>query len=296
MKQGVLITAFNQFGLLKKLIDFFDDDFSILIFLDKKSNYSEEEIEILRNSRNVVFLTRLFNVNWGGPKQLKSRLLLAEEALKFKDLEYFHFITGQDFPIKNCDYIKDFILNNKGKEFIGNTELPKKEWIGNGGLDRMRYYYFHDYINYKTRIGKRVLKASRFLQKLLKVNRKFPEGFPKLFGGSPFWTLSYPCLKYVVDYTKENPKFLKRFDFCFAATEIYFQTILMNSYFKENVVNKSLRYIDYERRNNYSPAFLDETDYEKLLASDALFARKFKFPTSEKLISKLEANILYPSK
>ena len=109
MKQGVLITAFNQFALLKKLVDFFDDDFSILIFLDKKSNFSEDEIEILRNSRNVVFLTRLFNVNWGGPKQLKSRLLLAEEALKFPDIEYFHFITGQDFPIKSCDYIKNFI-------------------------------------------------------------------------------------------------------------------------------------------------------------------------------------------
>ena len=292
MKQGILITAFNQFKLLKKLVDFFDDDFSILIFLDKKSNFSEEEIETLRNSRNVVYLTRLFNVNWGGPKQLKSRLLLSEEALKFHDIEYFHFITGQDFPIKSCEYIKNFIRTNKGKEFIGNTELPKKEWIGNGGLDRMRYYYFHDYINYKTKVGKRVLKASRFLQKLLKVNRKIPEGFPKLYGGSPFWTLSYPSLKYVVDYTKENPKFLKRFDFCFAATEIYFQTILMNSHFRENVINKNLRYIDYQIRNNYSPAFLDETDYEKLLASDALFARKLRYPTSEKLILKIEENIL----
>lgn len=292
MKQGILLTAFNQFALLKKLVDFFDNDFSILIFLDKKSNLSENEIEILRKSRNVVFLTRSFNVNWGGPNQLKSRLLLAEEALNFPDLEYFHFITGQDFPIKSCDYIKNYIQTNKGKEYIGNTELPKKEWIGNGGLDRVRYYYFHDYINYRTRVGKRILKGSLFLQKLFKINRKIPEGFPKLYGGSPFWTLSYPCLKYIVDYTKENPDFLKRFEFCFGATEIYFQTILMNSHFKENVINKNLRYIDYKTRNNYSPAYLDETDYEKLLASDALFARKLRYPTSEKLILRIEKNIL----
>ena len=295
MKQGILLTAFNQFALLKKLVDFFDDDFSILIFLDKKSNFSEDEIEILRKSRNVVFLTRSFNVNWGGPNQLKSRLLLAEEALKFPDLEYFHFITGQDFPIKSCDNIKSYIQANAGKEFIGNTELPKKEWIGNGGLDRVRYYYFHDYINYRTRVGKRILKGSLFLQKLFRINRKIPEGFPKLYGGSPFWTLSYPCLKYIVDYTKENPDFLKRFEFCFGATEIYFQTILMNSHFKENVINKNLRYIDYQTRNNYSPAFLDETDYEKLLASDALFARKLRFPISEKLILIIEENILHTS-
>ncbi len=292
MKQGVLITAFNQFNLLKKLIDFFDEDFSILIFLDKNSKFSSEEINILKNSRNVVFLTKLFNVNWGGPKQLRSRLLLAEEALKFTDLEYFHFITGQDFPIKSLDYIKHFIEANKGKEFIGNTELPKKEWIGNGGLDRMRFYYFHDYINYKTKVGKRILKVLLLIQKLLHINRKFPQEFPKLYGGSPFWTLSSPCLKYIVDYTKSNPQFLKRFDFCFAATEIYFQTILMNSHFKDKVVNKNLRYIDYERRNNFSPAFLDETDYEKLVISEALFARKLKLPYSEELILKIEKNIL----
>ncbi len=292
MKQGILITAFNQFKLLKKLIDFFDEDFSIFIFLDKKSKFSDTEIEILRNSRNVVYLSKIFNVNWGGPRQLKSRLLLAEEALRFTDLEYFHFITGQDFPIKSSQYIKEFMQANKGKEFIGNTKLPKKGWIGNGGLDRLRYYYFHDYINYKSRIGKRILRVALFLQKLLNIDRKIPEGFPVLYGGSPFWTLSYPCLKFIVDYTKANPQFLKRFDFCFGATEIYFQTILMNSHFKENVINKNLRYIDYQPRNNCSPAFLDETDYEKLLVSDALFARKLRYPTSEKLISLVEENII----
>ncbi len=292
MKQGVLITAFNQYDLLKKLINFFDDDFSILIFLDKKSNFSDEEVEILRNSKNVVYVTRLFNVNWGGPKQLKSRLILAEEALKFPDLEYFHFITGQDFPIKSCSYIKEFLKANKGKEFIGISELPHEKWKGNGGLDRLRYYYFHDYINYKTRIGKRILKGLLFIQKLLRINRKIQEGFPKLYGDSPFWTLSYSCLKYIIDYTKQNPMFLKRFEFCFAATEIYFHTIIMNSPFKEQVVNNNLRYIDYQHRNNYSPAFLDETDFEKLFASDALFARKIRYPTSEKLIEKIETQIL----
>ena len=290
MKQGVLITAFNEFGLLKKLIDFFDDDFSIFIFLDKKSNFSQGQIETIKNTKNVVFFTQPYNVNWGGPKQLKSRLLLAEEAVKHTDLEYFHFITGQDYPIKSCDYMKKFLMANKGKEFILKTELPKKEWVGNGGLDRLRYFYLYDFFNVKTRIGRKLINWSLKIQKSLQINRKLPKGFPKLYGGSPFWTLSYPCLKYVVEYTKENPKVLKRFDFCYAATEIYFQTIIMNSVFRENVVNKGLRYIDWHRKHKSSPAILDETDYEKLLASDAFFARKFKIPISEKLMFMLDEN------
>lgn len=291
MKQGVLITAFHQFDLLKKLIDYFDDDFSILIFLDKKSNFSEDQIKTLRNSKNIVFLTKPYTVNWGGPKQLKSRLLLAEEGLKFPDLEYFHFITGQDFPIKSCDYFKKFLKANRGKEFIRSTELPKKDWIGNGGLDRMRYYYFYDYFNYYSKIGRKLIIGLVHFQKLLKITRKIPEGFPKLYGGSASWTLSYPCLKYIVDYTKANPNFLKRFEYCFAATEIFFQTLVMNSPMKENVVNRNLRYSDWQQGNKSTPAILDETDYEKLAASEALFARKFKFPDSKKLILKLEENL-----
>ena len=60
---------------------------------------------------------------------------------------------------------------------------------------------------------------------------------------------------------------------------------------KENVVNKSLRYSDWHKGKKSAPATLDETDYEKLAASEALFARKFNFPDSEKLILKLEENI-----
>jgi len=291
MKQGVLITAFNQFNLLKKLVDFFDDDFSILIFLDKKCNFSENEIETLRNLKNVVFLTKPYVVNWGGSKQLKSRLLLAEEAVKYTDLEYFHFITGQDYPIKSCDYMKKFLNANKGKEFIRYDELPRKDWNGNGGLDRMRYYHFFDYFNYYTKNGRKMIVRLVRLQKFLKINRKISEGFPKLYGGFPFWTLSYPCLKYIVDYTKENPNFLRRFEFCFAGTEIFFQTLIMNSPMKENVVNKSLRYSDWHKGKKSAPSVLDETDYEKISASEALFARKFTFPDSEKLILKLEENL-----
>jgi hypothetical protein len=79
----------------------------------------------------------------GRPKQFMPAPA-AEEALHFR-FEYFHFITGQDFPIKTA-LTSDFMQANKGKEFISNTNCPKKNGSAMVELDRMRYYYFHDYI------------------------------------------------------------------------------------------------------------------------------------------------------
>jgi len=296
MKQGILITAFNEFALLTKLINCFDDDFSLFIFLDKKSKFSRSEVDLLSKSKNVVFLTQEFNVNWGSYKQLKSRLVLAEEAVKYADLEYFHFITGQDYPLKSCAYIKDFLTQNKGKEFLQNSELPLKGWAGNGGFDRINYYHLHDYIDCRSWIGKRLNRESVRFQKALRIFRKTPPDFPKLFGGSPFWTLSYPCLKFVIDFTKENPKFLKRFEFCHSVTEIYFHTIIMNSPFKDHVVNRNYRYIDYELRgkakNIFPTTILDDSDYERLLNTDALFGRKFSYQISNHLIQRIDKELL----
>ncbi len=59
----------------------------------------------------------------------------------------------------------------------------------------------------------------------------------------------------------------------------------MNAPFAEKVVNNNLRYIDWVARNGNNPAVLDETDFEKVMDSNAFFARKFEYPVSEKLMN-----------
>jgi hypothetical protein len=86
-----------------------------------------------------------------------------------------------------------------------------------------------------------------------------------------------------MNYTERNPSLLKRLRFTFCADEIYFQTILMNSPLKNKVINNNLRFIDWTKRNGSFPANLDESDFQMLVESDKIFARKFDFPVSEKL-------------
>jgi hypothetical protein len=56
--------------------------------------------------------------------------------------------------------------------------------------------------------------------------------------------------------------------------EIFFQTILLNSHFKSQLVNDNLKYVDWSDLLAH-PAILLTRDYEKLIDSTSLFARKF---------------------
>ena len=293
MKQGILITAYKQISHLKKMLDSFNDDFYFYIHLDKKSQVPKNEIRMIQNSKNVVCVSRQFQVNWGGINHLKAILLLSKEAVKNEGLEYFHLITGQDFPIKSCNGIKSLLVKNRGREYIENFEMPVKvrDWGRDGGMDRICYFNFYDLFKAKTIGGKIAIYGLLKAQKILKIKRSTHQNLPKLFGGGTYWTLSYPCLKYVIDYTEEYPAFLKRFNWSFCGEQIYFQTIIMNSVFKANVVNNNLRYIEWKKRNGSKPANLDETDYDNIIKSDAIFARKFEYPFSNKLLNKMEEHI-----
>lgn len=291
MKQGILITAHKNLSHLIKIVDWFDNDFLFFIHIDKKTLPKINEIELLKKKNNVALICQKYRVNWGGGvNHLKSTIFLIQEALKYKDVEYFHLISGSDFPIKDYQYFRDFFLKNRGKEFIAYSELPKKNWSGNGGLDRLLYFRFYDIFNAKNKFNNLILELTYILQKKIHLIRQIDKKFPKLYGGSDWWTLSRECLKYVMQFLKTNPHFLRRFRFSFCATEIFFQTIILNSNFKEKIINNNLRFIEWENRNGNCPANLDESDYNKILNCEKLFARKFEYPVSLSLLNTLILN------
>lgn len=71
--------------------------------------------------------------------------------------------------------------------------------------------------------------------------RKFPTEFIP-YGGSAWWCLSKDAIQYIYNFVKENEEFVEFFDYVFLPDEIFFQTILLNSPLKENIVNQSLTY------------------------------------------------------
>jgi hypothetical protein len=271
MKQAILITAYKEIDSLMDIINSFDSNFNFYIHVDKKRKLNSSNLSNIKN----VFVSTKYAVNWGGVNHLKAILLLANQALLNKDNSFFHLITGEDFPAKSVDH---FLSLDTSKNYLHHFDMPAAHWSNeNGGFDRINYYQLYDILNAKNLIEYKFIRKIESFQKRLKMERSFPKMFPKkLYGGSTYWSLNRDALQYVINYTNENKLFLKRFNNTFCAEEIYFQTILLNSSHASSVVNNNLRHIDWDSGRGGRPAFLDETDLDKIILSDNLFARKIQ--------------------
>ncbi|KLT64013.1 hypothetical protein AB669_18270 [Pedobacter sp. BMA] len=284
MKQAILIVAYKDIDYLKKLITFFNpNDYIFFIHLNKKSVFTGNELKTLTDMENVKIVVQKYNTHWGSFNHLKAILHLCSVALDF-DISYLHLISGQDFPAMSGEKIKDFLRENKGKEFLEHFEFPADVWKDEGyGLDRINFFHLNDFVSSTKRSGRYILRLVFTLQKILHLRRSGWGGL-KLFGGGTWWTLSKECIAYVLRYIDENPAFYERFNYTKIPEEILFQTVIMNSHFKSNVVNNNLRYIDWNWKNGSRPAILDENDFQVIKNSNALFARKFILPISAKLL------------
>lgn len=291
MKQAILITAYKNFRHLVEIIHFFDDNFHIYLHIDQKSEFSREQLLSLKSEPRVELVSQRYKVNWGSLNHLQSILHLIDEALKHRENNYFHLISGHDFPIKSKAKFLSYFEQNRNKEYMSFFNVPKPGWADNEGMDRLEYYNFYDLLNAKIPLHNHFIRKSVILQKKLNIRRNIPEGFPVLYGGSTWWSLSRPCLEYVMKYTKENRKILKRFKHTLCSEEFYFQTVVLNSPFAQRVVNDNLRYIDWVARNGNNPAVLDITDLPNLTRSNAFFARKFDFPVSSELFQKIKKEV-----
>ena len=270
MKQAILITTYKDFEQLIELINEFDETFSIYVHIDKKSKISPKTYQELTKIKNVKYVGRDYKVNWGGLNHLKSYLRLSEIALKDKDNLFFHLITGQDYPIKNNDYFT-YVTKNIKCNYLEYFKMPANNWK-EGGMDRLEHYNFYDFFNAKKSL--KWIYGIKRLQKIINFKRPINDYLGQLYGGSSYWSLSRDVLQYVIDFTKSDQKFLKRFRYTFCAEEIYFQTVIMNSPYSNKVVNDSLRFIDWESEKGGSPAFLDENNFQAIINSNKLFARK----------------------
>ena len=292
IKQAILITAYKNYHHLDELITFFDQNFEIYIHIDKKSKISEQELSKLRAINNVRLISQKYRVKWGGFNHLKSILYLVEQALKNSENQYFHLITGHDFPKKKIDDFLNYFNKNNKEEYLNYYYFPNDGWFDNGGLDRIEYFNFYDILNAKKPKQNGLIRRLIKFQKIIGFKRKISSKIPKFYVGSTYRSLSRSCINHVLDFTKQNKYVLNRFKYTFCAEEFYFQTIIMNSKFSKNVINNNLRYIDWQARNGNKPAILDDTDYEKLTKSESFFARKFEYPLSFNLLSKIKENLL----
>ena len=116
------------------------------------------------------------------------------------------------------------------------------------------------------------------VQKLIRFHRKQEVEFKK---GPNWFSITQGFCQHLIE---KKSFVLQRFKYTLCPDEIFLQTILWNSPFKENIYKaneddaRNMRLIDWNRGNPYT---WQSQDYNELIASDRLFARKFSSKEKE---------------
>ena len=279
---AILILAHKNQQQLEKLINHLKTDFSIYVHLDLKSKLQ------IKNEENVQAVRR-YRVNWGSYSQvLATRELMTTAGLK--NYERYLLISGQCLPIKSNRDILEFFRNDDHSYILGE-KLPASFWDGNGGLDRLSYFYLPGghprrgkyFTKYAIKLAEEMI---HIIQDITKCYRKVPDN---LYGGTNWFNLTHDALKTCLDKMYDN-EYMRIFKHVLCVDEIVLQTILYNSKQSALCISESLRYTDWGFGMAY-PRVLILKDLEKIMSSGKLFARKFDETVDSKIIDKIYEKI-----
>ena len=296
MKIAYIISAYKLPEQLVRLVKRLNtDDTSFFIHIDKKAKREifTQAYESLKPFRNVFFLKRHV-CKWGDFGHVRATLKGIRQAMKQEiKYDYFYLITGQDYPIKSNRQIQEFLENSDGQSYIeysSSIYLPK-HWY-----ERISYWHINPGKYYlvfprESDLNSPILNyAYNHLVKSIPYRRKLPLNFEPYFGSS-YWCLSNECIKYVYDFLAKNKHFEKFFKYVNIPDEIFFQTIILNSPLKVKLIDNGLMYIDFSAGGRH-PAILTKENFDKLMDSSDLFARKFDFTIDPDILDMIDKVII----
>lgn len=303
MKLAYIILAHKNPEQLTRLIARLNTETaSFFVHIDQATNEDTyaQMVKQLSFLPNVYFLKR-YHTYWGSFNLVKATFEGIKEIFKIPvDFDYVMFLSGQDYPIKSNAQIEQFLSKNLGKEFIEYNPLPYENWTDPNftiNVDRIENWFIngklvkHDSIALPKNASLKLRVFLTLCSWLMRLNilprkRKFPEGFQP-FCGSAFWCLSRNCAEYINNFIQQNPAFINFFKFAGITDEVFFQTVILNSPFKEQVINDDLKYVVWP-----GPAILGKNDLENLKNSSDLFARKFDPSIDAEVLDLIDQKIL----
>lgn len=279
MRLAHLILAHNRPLQLERLVKrLIYPETDIYIHLDKKSDLTK--FVHLESLPNVFFISKRTKVTWGDYSMVTATLESMEQILNTPH-QYCHInlLSGQDYPLKGAAEIQRFLFSNSGKTFMKSFSIYE-DW--KEAIERLTKYHFGEY-NYPFKY-----KIQGVLNKILP-HKKLPNNL-NAYGLSQWVTIAPEHARYVINYLKENRAVERFFKMTWGADELVFQTILLNSIWKDHIVNEYLRYIKFPKGGSRPIVFTME-DAEDLMVSERFYARKFDIDIDRDVLDYIDAAI-----
>lgn len=282
-KHAYLIIAHNEplvFQLLVNSIDDIRND--IFVLIDKKVDINQFKKITVKYSK--LYWSDRISVYWGDLSLIEAELLLLELAHNTGIYSYYHILSGVDLPLKSQDYIHNK-LSNSNYEFVGFTN--------DYDAAKDRVLYFHFFVKYFKSKNKLIRGCAKVFHKILiicqkilhiqrKINLNNDMSKTSLSAyvirkGCNWCSITSGFVNYLLQY---KDKILRQFKWTFCSDEIFIQTMLWNSPYRDSINQYNMndenlmcmREIDWVRGGPYTWRYID---LEYLKHSDRFFARKF---------------------
>ncbi|KAJ0045883.1 hypothetical protein Pint_04573 [Pistacia integerrima] len=257
-----------------------------VVHLDLEASI-EERLELASRVEKDPMFSKVGNVHmnikanmvtYRGPTMVANTLHACAILLKkSKDWDWFINLSASDYPlVTQDDLLFTFSTLNRKLNFIEHTSrLGWKE-------DKRAMPLMIDPGLYMS------TKSDIFW---VTPRRTLPTAF-KLFTGSAWMVLSRSFIEYCIWGWDNLPRTLLMYYTNFVSSpESYFHTVICNvPEFADTVVNHDLHYISWDNPPRQHPHVLSLNDTDKMIASNAAFARKFKQGT--RVLYKIDKELL----
>lgn len=246
-----------------------------LIHIDRKAKAElTEEIQMYLMKYPNVFILESMNIVPGGFSMIQAELNAMEYLLNVsKDWDYFVNLSGEDYPLKSQNIIRKFLTVNNGRNYL--------------------FYYDQKFYRPDTlkRIQNHFTELTHKISSLI-YKREFMEGVIPYIGGKWFMFTRETCTFLINN--KRVMDFEDYYLHTFLPAESFFQTVLMNTVFKDIIVNDDKRAsieISFFNKNQYHIQLI-----ESLKNSNQLFIRKVNDKTHESILQYINDSFLIPLK
>ena len=265
MKHAYLVIAHNEFGVLRKLLQTIDDPRNdVFVHFDRKVKRIPV-IEMRHSSLHII--EHRIDVHWGHISQIEAEYALFEAAHQIGNYQYYHLISGTHLPLQSQDRIHDFFNNLNNREVL--SPMPVNEYQTDMKMHRYNFF-MKQYQHPNAFISRCVQLAWRMaikFQRILHIRRNKNESFKN---AANWVSLTGLGVAKILSKKKET---LKKYRFTLCGDEWFVPSELENSVPKFNVLyyDKLLKH-SIER---FSTKTWHIDDYDELMHSGCLFARKF---------------------
>jgi hypothetical protein len=269
-----VILAHHLPGQLARLIDrVTGPDDHVWLHIDARSDL-EQFTGIDRP--DVTLLPRI-PCTWGSLGLVEASLA-GLEAIAADPRPFTHvcLLSGQDYPIRPRAELDRHLASHLETGWLEWMPLP-----GPGPGDELARV---DRWFWQVSGTRKVSLPNRFTPLLPR--RRPPLGLP-IHKGSALFTISRAQAAYVADFARANPRFIGFFRRAYIADEYVFQTILVNSPHRDELVAETLHAIAWD--GEHHPATLTAADLPRLRESGRFFARKF---ADEDTLDLIDAELL----